>query len=146
MQRRWECTLTFIKQKSNFSPLYLVTACVWVFYPCILGTGAGMAQGSSKRFLLFQQKSLWAISFGCFTSHCLGQGFETCPLINEHPIQARPPSFVPSLLDCMALLEAMLVESWRAVVKKKGGSGQWKPEWTCISFIFTKGKAAGAGW
>ena len=33
--------------------------------------------------------------FGCFTSHCLGQGFETCPLINEHPIQARPPSFVP---------------------------------------------------
>lgn len=32
------------------------------FYQCILDAGAGMAQGSSKGFLLFQQKSPRAIS------------------------------------------------------------------------------------
>lgn len=97
-----------------------------------------------KEFSAFPAEVPTGYLLGCFTSHCLGQGFETCPLINEHPIRARPPSFVPSLLDCMALLEAMLVASWSTIVKRD--SGQWKPVWNCIAFIFMEGKvAAGAG-
>lgn len=78
--------------------------------------------------------------FGCFTSHCLEQGFETCPLINEHPIRARPLSFVLSLLDCTALLETMLVASSSGIVKRD--SVQWKPVWNCIALIFIEWKKA----
>lgn len=64
-----------------------------------------------KEFSAFPAEVPTGYLLRCFTSHCLGQGFETCPLINEHPIRARPPSFVPSLSDCTALLEALLVAS-----------------------------------
>lgn len=73
-----------------------------VFCPCILDRGVGMAQGSSE-FSAFPAEVPVGHLLKCFPSHCLGEGFETCPLIIEPVLcffSFRLHSFIRSQAVC----------------------------------------------
>lgn len=94
--------------KESLSPAWLFfffypeAACVWVFPPMHITHRCRTGPRLIKGFSALPAEVPGGYLLGCFTSHCPGRGFETCPLIKE---RASPLSFVPSLLDYTALLE-----------------------------------------
>lgn len=122
---------------------YPAAACIWAFTHAIrhrCGNGPRLIRGLSA----FPAEVPTGYLRRCFTSHCLRQGFETCPLINEHPNPSQASVLCSCSFSLYGFIRSHVGCKWERHCKRD--SGQWKPVWNCTAFIFMEWEGtSGAG-